>query len=520
MKLQIAVTFAFLFFLSCCAVFILAVSAMIYSENRDSLAEMQNIAENIEKVYILGARFNSTSIVTPGVLCPEDARQKVLKEYPGSKILFYVTQNLPEKSSMKGYSLIYTFRNGHFYELIQRKNGAFISREINPRNDMRALTRYFLLVLGEYAEGEIELEIRNPDATQFLDSEKLGSGSAKGKKWEKTGFLEFGLRLPDGKMVQIRKQKNHFSEINRKYMDIFFFSLISIALAGILVSWLITGRFIRGVRRMTLEMRKIAVSGNYTRKINSRRMNQDQEIRELMETFNEMNEKTLSLMEDLKMVSNNVAHDLRTPVTRIAGTMEELLRERDLPEKVIEPCASVIEECMRIKMLVNTILDISRVNSNPGLLKKESLDLSALLDDFCDIMLPEAERKGLRLILNLPEEPIVISADRICVQRIISNLMENALKFTKQGNITVVLERKTKEIHLSVKDSGCGIPEKDISHIFDRFYRGDSSRKYPGNGLGLSLVLAFVRAHGWKISCTSEYGSGTQFLITIPFQNS
>ena len=98
----------------------------------------------------------------------------------------------------------------------------------------------------------------------------------------------------------------------------------------------------------------------------------------------------------------------------------------------------------------------------------------------------------------------------------ISNLVENALKFTEHGMISLILEEKDSLITFKVRDSGCGIPKESIDRIFDRFYRCDASRKYPGNGLGLSLVHAFVNAHNWTIECQSELGKGTEFRIKIP----
>ena len=350
----------------------------------------------------------------------------------------------------------------------------------------------------------------------FLTSEKLGTPASKNGKISSTDYQTYRLSLPDGKTIYVHKKKYHISEINLKYGEIFFAILFAVALAGGLIGWIITARFIRGVKRMTVEMRRISSSGNYSRKISRRHMDPDPEIRELMETFNEMNEKTVVLMEDLKMVSNNVAHDLRTPIMRIYGTMEELLRDRTLPENVVNSCASAAEECIHMKSMINTILDISRVNANPDLLEKEPVDLRRISEDFCDIMQPEAERKQLKFLVTLPKEPVIVIANRMSLQRILSNLVENALKFTDHGSVSLLLERKGNQTVLQVRDTGRGIPKDDIAKIFDRFYRGDASRKYPGNGLGLALVLAFVKAHGWEIVCESEPGNGTVFTVTIP----
>ncbi|MBE6404917.1 MAG: HAMP domain-containing histidine kinase [Lentisphaerae bacterium] len=521
LKLRLAFAFAILFFISCAIVFFITVSSLVYLKNREDYAELGKIANNVEKIHVIGEKYNSNQIVQPGNSCPEDIKERLLEKYPDSRILYILTQDIPEGVKHKPYKTFFLLRNRRIYEVVQLNENEFSSKLIRPQNDRRTMNRYFLLLLGEYSDENFFIEIINPDGSTYLSSKKLVQHFEDKKEIrnETDEFQTYSKLLPDGKIVKIQKRLYQISAIDPKYTETFFGILALVTIAGILVSWLIATRFIRGVRKMTSEMRLVASSGDYRRKISRRQMDNDHEIRELMETYNDMNEKTLNLMEDLKMVSNNVAHDLRTPITRISGTMEELLRDRTLPDKVVNSCASVTEECLHMKSMINTILDISRINANPDVLQKTDLDLRELSEDFCDIMLPEAERKGLYFKVELPENPVMITADKMCVQRIISNLVENALKFTEQGGVTLSLKELEQHFELSVSDTGCGVSEANISRIFDRFFRGDTSRKYPGNGLGLSLVQAFIKAHDWTIECQSEEGKGTTFLIKIPKKN-
>ncbi len=518
LKLRLAIAFAVLFFLSCSIVFFITVSSLVYLKNRESLAEMENIARNIEKIHVMGAKYNSSNIVRDGIECSAEIAEKLQKRYPGSKILYILTQDVPADNPEPAYEIYYLLRDQKIYEVIQLKDGTFSSKLLNPFNDRRTMTRYFLLTIGEYAEDDFSIDIFNQNGSVYLSSRNVVRRFSSSDKKEpgKSEYQFCRKTLPDGRIVELRKRLYHISAIDQKYTETFFGILALVAVTGILVSWLIAGRFIRGVRRMTSEMRLVAKSGDYGRKISRRQMDSDQEIRELMETFNDMNEKTRTLMEDLKMVSNNVAHDLRTPITRISGTMEALLRDRSLPENVANSCVSVAEECLHMKAMINTILDISRVNANPDVLKKENLDLCRITEDFCDIMLPEVERKGLSMEISLPDHPVIVSADKMCVQRMISNLVENALKFTEKGSVSIILREADNMITFIIKDTGCGIPAESIDRIFDRFFRCDASRKYPGNGLGLSLVHAFANAHNWTIECQSTIGEGTSFLIKIP----
>ena len=376
LKLRLAIAFAVLFFLSCTIVFFVTVSSLVYLKNRESLAEMENIARNIEKIHVMGAKYNSSNIIRDGSECSSEIYEQIQKHYPGSKILYILTQDVPEDNPVPAYNIYYLLRDQKIYEVVQLENGGFSSKLLNPYNDRRTMTRYFLLTLGEYTDDDLTIDILNPNGSTYLSSRNVIRRFSSDKKSAYDGGYQFcRKRLPDGKTVELRKRLYHISSIDQKYTETFFGILVLVAVTGILVSWLIAGRFIRGVRRMTSEMRFVAASGDYGHKISRRQMDRDQEIRELMETFNDMNEKTLTLMEDLKMVSNNVAHDLRTPITRISGTMEALLRDRSLPENVANSCVSVAEECLHMKAMINTILDISRVNANPDLLKKENLDL-------------------------------------------------------------------------------------------------------------------------------------------------
>ena len=131
-------------------------------------------------------------------------------------------------------------------------------------------------------------------------------------------------------------------------------------------------------------------------------------------------------------------------------------------------------------------------------------------------MQPAFEDKGLSFQLDLPEHPLMVQADKNKLQRVFSNLLENALKFTAQGSVRVAAEEQENEIRFLVQDTGCGISENDCQHVFERFFRSDASRHLQGNGLGLALVQAIVRAHGWQIQLKSVPGKGSIFTIVIP----
>jgi len=147
----------------------------------------------------------------------------------------------------------------------------------------------------------------------------------------------------------------------------------------------------------------------------------------------------------------------------------------------------------------------------------EDLDLSQLVRDACELLEPVAEDKGLSLKFDTPNSCLLVG-DRRMIQRILSNLLDNALKYTPSGGaVTVSLsERNGREVVLAVQDTGIGIPAGDLPHVFERFYRCDQSRSEPGTGLGLSLARALARAHNGDITVTSTPGEGSTFTLILP----
>ena len=176
----------------------------------------------------------------------------------------------------------------------------------------------------------------------------------------------------------------------------------------------------------------------------------------------------------------------------------------------------VAEECTKMVAMINTMLEITRTESNLETISESKLSLNELLEQAYDLYQLLAEEKGQTFSLNLPEESVMISADKIKIQRIVANLLDNAIKFTPAGGfITLDLSARDGMAEIRICDTGCGIPEKDLENIFKRFYRADSSRTLPGNGLGLSLVHAIVEAHHGKIHVASSE-KGSIFTVCLP----
>ena len=214
---------------------------------------------------------------------------------------------------------------------------------------------------------------------------------------------------------------------------------------------------------------------------------------------------------------SNVSHELRTPLTLLVGPAEEALASPSLPEPERQRWLLVQRNAHRLSRLVNTLLDFARIEAGRADASYVPTDLAALTGELSSMFRSAVERAGLRLTLAL--EPIgPVFVDREMWEKIVLNLLSNALKFTFEGGITVSLRRLDGSALLTVEDTGVGIPQDEAARIFDRFHRirGARSRTHEGTGIGLALVQELVRLHGGAIAASSEPGRGAKFTVTLP----
>ena len=241
------------------------------------------------------------------------------------------------------------------------------------------------------------------------------------------------------------------------------------------------------------------------------------EIDQLSMTFNQMLDRIQALVTEIKEMSDNIAHDLKSPITRIRGIAEVTLTNGKSMDEYETMAASTIEECDRLLDMINTMLMISKTESGVDKLLREEIDLAGLVREACELFEPTAEDKRVTLSYDVPDKSHLIG-DKRMIQRMLSNLLDNAIKYTPSGGTVSVSvsENDGRNIVITVKDTGIGISPSDLPRIFERFYRCDQSRSEPGIGLGLSLARAIARAHGGDITVVSRLNQGSTFTITLP----
>lgn len=214
----------------------------------------------------------------------------------------------------------------------------------------------------------------------------------------------------------------------------------------------------------------------------------------------------------------NVSHELRTPLTVIAGFTETLTEEGVPPEKRRQFGEMILSNTTRMQRIVDDLLDLSRIESGGWLPNPVLIDAKSIVLDVFSGLHDASEAKGIALEVRIDPSAKEVFADRTALRQILSNLLENAVRYTSHGAVTVDTEPATGGVNLSVSDTGTGIPAEHLPRIFERFYRADSgrSRESGGTGLGLAIVRHLVEAHGGKVEAESAAGRGTTMRVFFP----
>lgn len=242
------------------------------------------------------------------------------------------------------------------------------------------------------------------------------------------------------------------------------------------------------------------------------------EVRTLTETINTMIERLETSFAELRRFTADVSHELRNPLFALRGNMEVALeRRRDAAEyrDTISDCLEKIDFLIK---LVNDLFLVSRFETGKINLEAQVVNIADVVQDIVDFYTPMAQERGIALTIPRRDSAVAL-ADKTRLLQLLSNLLDNALKFTPEGgSVRVALVRDQHTIRIEIADSGVGIPDDAMAHIFDRFYQVDAARsgEHRGAGLGLQICKRIVEAHGWTIAVRRNDGPGVTFSVTIP----
>lgn len=283
--------------------------------------------------------------------------------------------------------------------------------------------------------------------------------------------------------------------------------------AAFLLVFILTRRLVRPITEMRQAARSIA-SGDFSKRITIRG---DDEIAELSRSFNSMVDALENLENTRRDFLSNISHELRTPLTTIKGFIDGILDGVIPPENQSNYLAIIRDEVRRMEKLVNDILDMARLQAGDKKLNITVFDINELIRR-CVISLQQMfVNKNLEFTADFETERLFVRADADAIQRVLLNLLHNAIKFTPEGGKITVRTYVKDAVYVEVEDNGSGIPKEELPHVFERFYKADKSRGLDktGVGLGLAIVKNIMVAHHETIRVESEEGRGTKFIFTL-----
>ncbi|WP_243358962.1 sensor histidine kinase [Fundidesulfovibrio terrae] len=405
------------------------------------------------------------------------------------------------------------------YGYIERTKGVgalieFIRRD----NEEDTEPDYFVRILDPARR---ELLTIAPPGWSAVPKEELDTQAAEGVKWylwEQPGLgggvYEFSSRkLASGAFLIVGGDVKQREELLAEFQRIFLGITITVVVIGVGVGAVLANRTLAPIRDLISTVNSIG-RGSMAARVPTR--GTDDELDELASLFNSMLERISLLIQGMRDALDNVAHDLRTPLTRAKAVVETALQSNLSKQGLREALMDIAEENERIRTTLNTLMDISEAETGTMHLSLERVDVAGLIEESAEIYEYLAQEKGIILVPD-SSPGLYAVADAGRVRQVLANLLDNALKYSKPGGqVFVTGWNEDGQVRVLVRDEGEGIPGEDIPRIFERLYRGDKSRSHRGLGLGLSLVKAVLKAHGGDIQVTSEVGKGSEFVFSLP----
>ncbi len=321
--------------------------------------------------------------------------------------------------------------------------------------------------------------------------------------------------LGPGLIIHLGQAMDDLTRFIEAFQRIFVGTMAALFALAAAIGGFMARRALAGVETVTRAAQRIAADGRLAERVPIG--GGGDEIDRLAATFNQMLDRIQGLVNGIKEMTDNIAHDLKSPLTRIRGQAEVALTSRGAAEEYEAMAASAVEECDRLLEMINTMLFISRTEAGVAKPEFKEMDLAAVVRDAGGLFQAPAEDKRIALRWDAPER-LDFRGDVRLIQRMLANLLDNAITYTPEGGaVSVSLQsHPDRSVSIAVTDSGAGVSDKDRPCIFERFYRGDPSRSQSGAGLGLSFARAVARAHGGEISMEHNRPSGAIFRVDLP----
>ena len=286
-------------------------------------------------------------------------------------------------------------------------------------------------------------------------------------------------------------------------------------LTGSIVFLVIADIIVKPLTRLTNAIKELS-NGNYNVRVDN--VGQD-EISKLNQGFNQMARQLAKQDETRQKFISDISHEFQTPLTSIQG-FANILKEEDLPkEQRVKYANIILYNSKRLSSLAKNMLQLTLLDREEIELELTNYSLVEQMNRVISTQENQAMEKNIEIVFEMPKKEIFIEGDEQRLEQVWTNIISNAIKYTNEGGlITITMKKNSKDIEVSIEDTGIGMSKEVVSHIFERFYREDKARNVEGNGLGLTIVKSIVDLHHGKIDILSQVDVGTNFIVRLPIE--
>ena len=286
-------------------------------------------------------------------------------------------------------------------------------------------------------------------------------------------------------------------------------------LTGSIVFLVIADIIVKPLTRLTNAIKELS-NGNYNVRVDN--VGQD-EISKLNQGFNQMARQLAKQDETRQKFISDISHEFQTPLTSIQG-FANILKEEDLPkEQRVKYANIILYNSKRLSSLAKNMLQLTLLDREEIELELTNYSLVEQMNRVISTQENQAMEKNIEIVFEMPKKEIFIEGDEQRLEQVWTNIISNAIKYTNEGGlITITMKKNSKDIEISIEDTGIGMSKEVVSHIFERFYREDKARNVEGYGLGLAIVKSIVDLHHGKIDILSQVDVGTNFIVRLPIE--